>query len=172
MWSLAFLTQNRFRDSALPALPARGVAASRICSFARTETELVEGTLDFLMAISHPACMSLAVMHGARDVRALCATVIWSPKRCSDRSSTRTRMDIAGCAALTSRSGPTSSSWRSVVANAHTGMMPRCACSASPAYAAKLHVPGRLVELKQQLQLPHQKARAHCCVDSAPWYAT
>ena len=52
--------------------------------------------------------------------------------RCCERSSTTTRMDTVGCAALTSRSGPTSSSWGSVVANAHPWMMPHCARREAP----------------------------------------
>ena len=44
------------------SLPVRQSGASRICSFVRTETELLR-ILDFFVAISHPACISLAAMH-------------------------------------------------------------------------------------------------------------
>ena len=49
----------RFR-SVLVACTPRG--CSRACSFVRTKTELLR-TLDFFVAISHPACMSLLAMH-------------------------------------------------------------------------------------------------------------
>ena len=57
----------------------------------------------------------------------------------------------------------TTSSWRTVVANAHSGMMPRCACSASPATPSSSTPPGRL---EAAASLPHRNARAHCPIHS------
>ena len=128
---------TRFPDAkSIPRLRSAHVActprgANRNCSFARTETELLR-TLDFVVAISHPACVSFLAMQVIASSSS-CATRLWSPKRCSEISSTTTRMDTVGCAERTSRSGPTNSNWRSVVAKAHPGMIPHCAFSVSPA---------------------------------------
>ena len=59
---------TRFTDAkAIPRFRSVRVACTpngcgRACSFARVEIELLRN-LDFLVALSHPACMSLAAMH-------------------------------------------------------------------------------------------------------------
>ena len=90
-----------------------------------------------------------------------CATRLLSPNPCSERSSTTTRTDTVGYAALRSHQQQLEERRRECTPQDDAALrLQRLPCN-----AVKLHVPGRLVELKQQLQLPHRKARAHCCVD-------
>ena len=92
----------------------------------RREARRAPATSLILVAISHPAFVSLEARHrlAASSSR---VTPSWS-----DKSPTTIRICTAGCAARTS------SSWRSAVANAHPRMVP-CNCSlAAPANSACL----------------------------------
>ena len=98
-----------------------------------------------------------------------CATTVWPPNRCRERSSTTTRKHNTFGHRWVRCSNFPEGSHQQQLEERGGKCTPRNDAKLCPqhfsCYAIEFHVSGRLEKQQWQLQLPHWKVRAHCCVN-------